>query len=165
MPLGFRPNDTTPFPSRVSNFGAVKTPGLRNVELTGPYMHNGGMSTLHQVVEFYTRGGDFPATNDMDFDPAVLTIGKLIGSDARKNELVDFMVALTDARVKDETAPFDHPEIFVPVDGRAPVSPGNRAGFLANVRFKQIPAVGSGGRASQGLPPLGRFLNLNPFAP
>src|SRR5437879_2712755 len=38
--------------------GAFKTPGLRNVELTGPYMHNGGMATLELVVDFYRRGGD-----------------------------------------------------------------------------------------------------------
>jgi cytochrome c peroxidase len=39
--------------------GAFQIPGLRNVELTGPYFHNGGQATLEQVVEFYTRGGDF----------------------------------------------------------------------------------------------------------
>ena len=38
---------------------AFKTPGLRNVELTGPYFHNGGQATLMQVVDFYNRGGDF----------------------------------------------------------------------------------------------------------
>src|SRR4051812_49340166 len=40
---------------------AFKTPGLRNVELTGPYFHNGGKATLRQVVDFYSIGGDFPA--------------------------------------------------------------------------------------------------------
>lgn len=38
--------------------GAFKTPSLRNVELTGPYFHNGGQATLAQVVQFYNRGGD-----------------------------------------------------------------------------------------------------------
>ncbi len=38
--------------------GAFKTPSLRNVELTGPYFHNGGQATLEQVVRFYNRGGD-----------------------------------------------------------------------------------------------------------
>lgn len=38
--------------------GAFKTPSLRNVELTGPYFHNGGQATLEQVVGFYNRGGD-----------------------------------------------------------------------------------------------------------
>jgi cytochrome c peroxidase len=38
--------------------GAFKVPALRNVELTGPYFHNGGQATLEQVVQFYNRGGD-----------------------------------------------------------------------------------------------------------
>ncbi len=40
--------------------GAFKVPGLRNVELTGPYFRNGGQATLEQVVAFYSRGGDLP---------------------------------------------------------------------------------------------------------
>jgi cytochrome c peroxidase len=38
--------------------GAFKASSMRNVELTGPYFHNGGQSTLEQVVQFYNRGGD-----------------------------------------------------------------------------------------------------------
>jgi len=37
--------------------GAFKTPTLRNIEQTGPYMHDGSEVTLTQVVEFYNRGG------------------------------------------------------------------------------------------------------------
>lgn len=166
FPFGFRPDSTIPQPNRTNDFGAHKTPGLRNVELTGPYFHNGGMSTLHQVVEFYTRGGDFPLTNIQDFDPAIFPIGKMIGSDQRKNELVAFLLTMTDQRVKDETAPFDHPELFIPIDGRAPVSPGSRAGFLANpTMFRQLPAVGAGGRPAELLPSLAPFLNVNHFLP
>jgi hypothetical protein len=135
------------------------------VELTGPYFHNGGASTLRQVVDFYTRGSDFPATNVKATDPAMLPIGLLVGNSTRKNQLVAFLMSLTDQRVKNETWPFDHPEIFVPVNGRAPVSPGTRAGFLADARFQQIPAVGIGGRPAEALPPLGTFLGLNPFRP
>jgi cytochrome c peroxidase len=39
--------------------GAFNVPSFRNVELTGPYMHNGGMATLEEVLEFYNRGGNF----------------------------------------------------------------------------------------------------------
>ena len=39
-----------------SGNGAIKSIGLRNVEFTGPYFHNGGQSTLEQVVDFYRRG-------------------------------------------------------------------------------------------------------------
>jgi cytochrome c peroxidase len=38
--------------------GSFKVPGLRNIELTGPYFHNGGQATLEQVIHFYNRGGD-----------------------------------------------------------------------------------------------------------
>ena len=39
--------------------GAFKIPTLRNVELTAPYFHNGGESTLEDVIDFYFRGGNF----------------------------------------------------------------------------------------------------------
>jgi hypothetical protein len=60
--IPFDPNNCqTPPPAnfRAAVNGAFKTPGLRNVELTGPYMHNGSMATLEQVVQFYNRGGNF----------------------------------------------------------------------------------------------------------
>ncbi|HVG92657.1 MAG TPA: cytochrome c peroxidase, partial [Alphaproteobacteria bacterium] len=49
----------------VSVGGAVKTPSLRNVELTAPFFVNGGQASLGQVVDFYSRRGDFPSA-DMD---------------------------------------------------------------------------------------------------
>jgi cytochrome c peroxidase len=163
LPIGFLPSDTTPVAGRVSNFGAFKTPALRNVELTGPYLHNGGLSTLRQVVDFYVRGGDFAHTNDMNFDTGVLPIGLLRDNEALTDGLVQFLMTLTDERTRNESAPFDHPEIFVPVSGTAPVSPGTRAGLMAmTTDFQQVPAVGFAGRPAQGLPPLGTFLNLNP---
>ncbi len=163
LPVGFQPTDTTPFPNRVSNFGAFKTPGLRNLTLTGPYMHNGGLSTLRQVVDFYVRGGDFSTTNAMNFDTALLPIGLLRNDNALKDALVQFLMTLTDQRVANESAPFDHPEIFLPVTGDAPVSPGSRTDLLAmSGDFERIPAVGASGRSAQGLPPLGTFLGLNP---
>ena len=36
---------------------AYKTPSLRNVALTAPYMHDGSLRSLEAVVEFYDRGG------------------------------------------------------------------------------------------------------------
>jgi len=35
----------------------IRTPSLRNVELSSPYMHNGQLATLKEVVEFYNEGG------------------------------------------------------------------------------------------------------------
>src|SRR3954452_19959042 len=54
---------TWPNVNRVGRMGSFNAAQVRNVELTGPYFHNGGKLTLRQVVDFYTRGGDFPITN------------------------------------------------------------------------------------------------------
>jgi cytochrome c peroxidase len=104
---------------------------------------------------------------------------------AEKEEIivsvVDFLLELTDERVAFERAPFDHPEVFVPLDGTAPENgvlatvPGNREGLLANMAgvctdsatglpfpgatapcFKQSPAVGAGGNAVE----LPNFLDI-----
>ncbi|PKN13658.1 MAG: cytochrome C peroxidase [Deltaproteobacteria bacterium HGW-Deltaproteobacteria-4] len=138
--------------------GAFKTPGLRNIELTGPYMHDGSMVTLMQVVDFYTRGGNFHAENLADLDPFINTIGQLQGDEERQEELVDFLLALTDERVRQERAPFDHPQLIIP-DGHEERIAGNpkRSRVLVD-RMVEIPAVGANGRPAQGLPPLRPFL-------
>src|SRR5947208_1278289 len=94
--------------------GAVKAPSLRNVELSAPYMHNGGMLTLDQVVEFYTRGGDFHEANAANADAAVDGVGRLVGKPDRRANVVAFLKTLTDDRVRFESAPFDHPQLFIP---------------------------------------------------
>ena len=43
---------------RTDTDGAFRTASLRNIALTGPYMHAGQLATLDQVIEFYNRGGD-----------------------------------------------------------------------------------------------------------
>ena len=91
--------------------GAFKTPGLRNIELTAPYFHNGSMLTLDEVIEFYTRGGNFPGTPELA--SAMQPIRNLRDSPRKKQELVDFMKALTDERVRNQTAPFDHPQLLI----------------------------------------------------
>ena len=65
--------------------GAFKTTGLRNVELTGPYFHNGGKATLMQVVDAYNRGGDFGARNQPVPDPTIKPLGL---TEAEKTDLV-----------------------------------------------------------------------------
>ena len=92
---------------RVAVNGAFKVPTLRNIEFTGPYMHNGGMSTLEQVMEFYNRGGDFVNLELAD------NIEPLDFSDEQLADLVAFLRTLTDGRVLVRQAPFDHPELFV----------------------------------------------------
>ena len=130
---------------------------LRNVEFTGPYFHNGDSATLRQTVDFYTRGGDFPKTNTLDLDPAIQPIPLLLGVPSRQTDLVNFLLSFTDPRVKHETAPFDHPELFVP---HGNTSSGTEITF-------RVPPVGSGGRPAEvpPLPVLQPFLNADPFLP
>jgi len=106
------PNVPADFP--VANDGAFKVPGLRNVELTGPYMHNGSMATLDEMVDFYTRGGNFPGNNKSQLDINIAEIPAMQDAPDVQAAMVAFMKAMTDERVKNESAPFDHPEIFIP---------------------------------------------------
>jgi cytochrome c peroxidase len=96
---------------RVAVDGAFKTPGLRNVELTAPFFHNGGDRTLMNVVDFYNRGGNFPAINQNNFDPNIVILAL---TPAEKQALVALMVGMTDERVRFQRKPFDHPQLFVP---------------------------------------------------
>ncbi|MGZ4960470.1 MAG: cytochrome c peroxidase, partial [Methylomonas sp.] len=94
-----------------SNQGVFKIPSLRNIELTGPYMHNGSMATLEQVVEFYARGGNFDSIHKHN----ATTMAAGAGFDASSiADMVEFLKSLTDERVRHESAPFDHPEIVIP---------------------------------------------------
>ncbi len=137
--------------------GAFKTPGLRLAELTGPYFHNGGQATLRQVVDFYDRGADFANRNRADLDPDIQRLGL---SEKQKVALVDFLVALTDERVRRERAPFDHPQLCVP-DGNPlneDLALNDGTGKAAD-SLRCIPPVGAEG----SVVPLRTFLDLSPF--
>jgi cytochrome c peroxidase len=69
-----------------------RTPTLRNVALTAPYMHDGSLATLHEVVRFYNRGG-VPNEN---LDPRIKPLNL---SEDEENALVEFLNALTGANV------------------------------------------------------------------
>ena len=73
---------------------AFKTPSLRNVALTAPYMHNGVYRTLDDVVDFYDRGGG--AGIGLDLPNQTLPPDSLHLSRTEKRSLVAFMRALTD---------------------------------------------------------------------
>jgi len=150
--------DVPILPRRVTN-GAFKAPNLRNIKYSGPYFHVGDSATLREVVEFYTRGGNFPNTNLHDktvdlegipplmfpeFDPVALQYA---------NGLVDFLAeGLKDNRVAFEQGPFDHPQLYVP-NGSPPGHPERDI-------FVVVPAVGTEGRSTE----LPTFLNLDPHS-
>jgi cytochrome c peroxidase len=70
------------------DIGAFKTPGLRDVALTPPYMHDGSEATLLDVVVFYDKGGEPNPNLDGGIVPLKLT-------DQEKQDLVAFMESLT----------------------------------------------------------------------
>jgi cytochrome c peroxidase len=73
--------------------GAFKTPTLRNVYNTAPYMHDGVYSTLWDVVNHYNFGGNtgaFSGTKEVTIEPLLLDDGEL-------NDLVEFLRELADA--------------------------------------------------------------------
>ncbi len=68
--------------------GAFKTPTLRQVAETAPYMHDGSMATLEEVIDFYDRGGESNPWLDPKMKPLGLTEGE-------KQDLLAFLRALT----------------------------------------------------------------------
>jgi cytochrome c peroxidase len=70
------------------DIGAFKTPGLRNVALTAPYMHDGSQRTLEEVIKFYDKGGEDNPYLDGGIRPLKLTAQE-------QTDLVEFLKALT----------------------------------------------------------------------
>jgi cytochrome c peroxidase len=134
--------------------GAFKIPSLRNVALTAPYFHNGDVMTLRQAVEFYSRGGNvFPvlALDGTVIEP--LGVPSLTSDEI--DAIVAFLESLTDERVLYQSAPFDHPQIFVPNGhpGGSDSTTDDDDDGLADDIMIEIPAVGA-----EGGPPLPGFL-------
>jgi cytochrome c peroxidase len=73
---------------------AFKTPTVRNAELTGPYMHNGGIETLEAVLDFYNAGGG--AGLGLEVPNQTLPSDSLGLSRAEMNDIIAFMKSLTD---------------------------------------------------------------------
>jgi cytochrome c peroxidase len=188
--IPFFPDDCESYPTNVQDIktmrlavdGSFKEPGLRNVGLTPPYMHNGGFSNLHQVIEFYNRGGnkrsqeclvDTPSgriavpgntTQSPDrepdpngifmkecdnFDNDVLPLGL---SPQEEDDLVAFLLSLTDNRVACQSGPFNHPSLPIPnghPDDGQPLSTGEPT--VPDI-IATLPATGIGGLPAEGKP-------------
>ena len=77
-----------------ASMGAFKTPTLRNIEKTSPYMHDGSLETLDDVVEFYNKGGKVKDSDPVNgFQSGGIRPLEL--TDQEKSDLVAFMKALT----------------------------------------------------------------------
>ena len=71
-----------------ADFGAFKTPTLRNITLTAPYMHDGSLATLEEVIAFYDRGGRSNPNLDKELKPLKLT-------NQETADLLEFLKSLT----------------------------------------------------------------------
>lgn len=110
-----------------SDNGLFLTPSLLNVELRGPYFHDGSKAQLEDVIEFYDRGGDFGRPRQREINPLRL-------SPSDKRALAAFLRRpLTDPRARRATGPFERPLLSTEAEGRyqPPIrgisGPGGRA--------------------------------------
>ena len=104
-----------PFPNRglyestgkPQDMGAFRAPSLRNVEVTGPYLHDGSLATLEQVIDVYSDGGRVigrgPHQGDGRLNPYKSgLIARIDFSAQEKQDLLAFLKSLTDqALLKD----------------------------------------------------------------
>ena len=95
---------------------AFRVTTLRQIAETAPYMHDGALETLEDVIEFYDRGGgDEPTVDPEQLDPHLVPLGL---SDDEKADLLAFMHALTDTTILVE-APQRVPSGLPPVSNEA----------------------------------------------
>lgn len=101
--------DATITDAGVNNRGEFKTPSLRNIALTAPFMHDGRFATLEQVVEHYNSG----VQNSMFLDGRLRAgnnVRRLNLSNQEKQAIVDFLRTLTDNTFINDTK-FSNPFI------------------------------------------------------
>jgi cytochrome c peroxidase len=107
--LGIGQDKADPAPGRYAishkpeDFGAFKTPTLREIEHTFPYMHDGSLKTLEEVVEYYNKGG-IPNKNLDE------RIKKLNLTAQDKTDLVAFLKALSGTGWQHLTEPKEFPK-------------------------------------------------------
>ncbi|HMC87225.1 MAG TPA: hypothetical protein VKI61_16990, partial [Chitinophagaceae bacterium] len=77
---------------------AFKTPTLRNIALTAPYMHNGVYKTIEEVIDFYDKGGGQGL--GLAVPNQTLPAEKLQLTATQKKQLKAFLLTLTDTTVK-----------------------------------------------------------------
>ena len=87
--------------ARPEDMGAFRAPSLRNVEVTGPYMHDGSAASLEEVIEQYAQGGRVTASGPHRGDGRLNPyksglISKIDLSAQDKQDLLSFLKTLTD---------------------------------------------------------------------
>ena len=79
---------------KANDVGKFKTPTLRNIALTAPYMHDGRFQTLEEVIDFYSEG----LQNSNTIEPLMKNVhkGGIQLSHQEKKDLIAFLHTLTD---------------------------------------------------------------------
>lgn len=91
-PDDFRDKGLGQFTKKAADMGKFRTPSLRNIELTAPYMHDGRFKTLEEVVNHYASGGHY-ADNVDPFIPQIKTINM---NSTQKRQIIAFLKSFTD---------------------------------------------------------------------
>jgi cytochrome c peroxidase len=86
-----------------ADWGAFKTPTLREIANTSPYMHDGSLKTLRDVVDFYDKGGTANKNLDEKIKPIKMT-------EQEKSDLVEFLKALSGEGWQNAAVPTKFPE-------------------------------------------------------
>ena len=73
-----------------SDIGFFKTPSLRNTAITAPYMHDGSLVKLNDVVDYYMKGGDDGLNKELEIKPFRLNL-------TQKNDLINFIKSLNNS--------------------------------------------------------------------
>ncbi len=108
---------------------------------------------MRDILDLYSRGGNFPELIQRD-GSVIMPLNVLNHSESEKTDLEAWLLTLTDERVRNRQAPFDHPQLFIPnghPGNELQAKPGAR-GHAAD-KFLEIPAVGRNGGK-----PLWKFL-------
>lgn len=79
-----------------TDLGKLKVPGLRNVALTAPYMHDGRFKTLEEVIDYYDDPSQF-VSNSINRDTSLNKPLRLTAQE--KDDLLQFLHSLTDAKI------------------------------------------------------------------
>jgi hypothetical protein len=102
--MGCYPAENTGLYARTgdtADMGRFKAPTLRNIAVTGPYMHDGSIATLEEVIDHYARGGrliaDGPFAGDGSQSPsATQFMSGFTLTEREKTDLLSFLLSLTD---------------------------------------------------------------------
>jgi cytochrome c peroxidase len=82
---------------RAGDMGKFRPPTLRNVAITAPYMHDGSLATLEDVIDHYAAGGKFDHPNKSHI------LRKFTLTPSEKADLIEFLKSLTDEELRHDT--------------------------------------------------------------